>query len=189
MPATFTLTIEEVGLLADDALVEGLETQPAGKLLTNLTAGDLGLLGIDGLRRAGRFGEELRLAGALHRDEPPRGGIDGLADRQQTVVLEDDRLGIGQRMGDALAFLEVEHDTAEVVVERVIAVERARVLRERIQLSGQRRPGLAVKRMGVRGADNVGAGGVHLRVNAERGAVHIVLALDDLAVVVHKDQV
>ena len=97
------------------------------------------------------------------------------------MVREDDRLGVAQRVGDALALLDVEHDAAEVVVQRVVAVERARVLGERIERAGQTRPRLAVERVGVGGGDDIGPRRVHLRVDAEGGAVHLVVALDDLA--------
>ena len=43
--------------------------------------------------------------------------------------------------------------------------------------------------MRVRGADHVGAGGVHLRVDRERGLVQRPVALDDRAVVAHQQQV
>ena len=83
----------------------------------------------------------------------------------------------------------VEHDAGVVVEHHVVAVERARVLGERIERAAQRRPRLAVHRVGVRGGHHVGAGGVDLRVDHERGRVHRPGALDDLAPVVHEQEV
>ena len=84
------------------------------------------------------LGEQLRLARALHRDEPPRGLVDRrLADREQAVVRQDHGLVAAERVRDALALLEVEHDAGVVVEQRVVAVERARVLGERIERPAQ----------------------------------------------------
>ena len=46
--------------------------------------------------------------------------------------------------GDALALLEVEHDAGVVVEQRMVVVEGAGVLGDRIEQPAQRRPGLAV---------------------------------------------
>ena len=78
------------------------------------------------------------------------------------MVREDDRLVVAERVGEALAFLEVEHDPGVVVEERVVAVEGARVLGERIEQPAQRRPGLAVDRVRVRGRHDVGPGRMDL---------------------------
>ena len=102
---------------------------------------------------------------------------------------QDGGLVVAERVGDALALLEVEHDAGVVVEHGVVAVERARVLRQRIERAPQRRPALAVDRVGVRRGDDVGAGGVHLAVDHERRRVHRPVALDDLAVVVDEDEV
>ena len=54
-----------------------------------------GVLVVDLLRLAGRHRQQLRLARALHRDEPERCLVDRLADREQAVVLVDRRLAGG----------------------------------------------------------------------------------------------
>ena len=51
-----------------------------------------------------------------------------MADGQQAVVAQDDRLVVAERGGDALALLGVEDDAGVVVEERVVLVERAGVL-------------------------------------------------------------
>ena len=71
----------------------------------------------------------------------------------------------------------------------MILVERARVLRERVEQAAQARPRLAVQRVGVRRGDHVGAGLVHLAVNGEGSLVQRVATLHDVAVVVHQQQV
>ena len=174
----------------DDPVVQRLEGEPAGHRAADLRRGLLGLFGVDQTRLARGFGEQLGLAGALHRDEPPGRLVDRRrADGQQAVVRQDGRLVVAERVRDALALLDVEHDAGVVVEHGVVAVERARVLGERVERAAQRRPRLAVDRVGVGGRDHVGPGGVDLRVDDERGLVHRPVALDDLAVVVDEDQV
>ena len=112
-----------------------------------------------------------------------------LADGEQAVVAQDDRLALAEGVGDALALLDVEDDAGVVVEERVVLVERARVLRDGVEQAPERRPGLAVDRVGVGGGDDVGPGGVHLGVDGEGGRVDRVVALDHLALVVHEDEV
>ena len=53
------------------------------------------------------------------------------ADRDEAVVLQDRGLVLADRFGDPLAFVELDHDAAEVVVDRVVVVERADVLGDR----------------------------------------------------------
>ena len=82
-----------------------------------------------------------------------------------------------------------EHGARVVVEDGVVAVEGAGVLRQRIERAAQRRPRLAVRRVAVGGRHDVGAGGVDLRVDHERRRVQRPVALDDLALVVHEEQV
>src|SRR5262245_5281865 len=102
-------SVEEVRLLFDDAVVERLEAQPAGKMVTDLAGCDRGLLVVDRLGRTCRLREQLGLARALHRDEPPRRFVDGVTNGEEPVIAKDDGLGVTQRVGDALALLDVEH--------------------------------------------------------------------------------
>jgi hypothetical protein len=76
------------------------------------------------------------LARALHRDEPPCGLVDRrLTDREQAVVRQDHGLVPRERLREALAFLEVVHDAGVVVEHSMVAVERARILGERVERS------------------------------------------------------
>ena len=98
-------------------------------------------------------------------------------------------LALPERVRDALALFGVEHHAGVVVEERVVFVEGAGVLRERIEEATERRPRLAVDRVRVRGGDHIRTGRVHGRVDGERGGVHHGFALDDLALVVDADEV
>ena len=83
-----------------------------------------------------------------------------------------------------------EHDARVVVEQRVIVVERARVLGDADRAS---RPSedhaLPCIEWQWAADDHVGTGQVDVRVDRERGPVHDLVALDDLAVVVHEHQV
>ena len=105
------------------------------------------------------------------------------------MVLQDDRLAPAQRPGHPRAFLEVDHHAAEVVVQRVIVVERADVLGDRVEQAAQRGPGAAPGGVRVRRGVRIGPCLMDVRVDRERGPVHRVAALDDLAVMVATDQV
>ena len=87
------------------------------------------------------------------------------------MVAQDDRLVLAQGVADALALLDVEHHAGVVVEQGVVAVERARVLGQRVEQATQRREGLAVDRVGVGRGLHVGAGGVDLGVDGEGGGV------------------
>ena len=137
----------------------------------DLAAGQPGHLGVDEHRRAGRLGQQLGLARALHGDEPPGRLVDRVPDGQQPVVAEDDGLVVAERVGDALALLDVEHHAGVVVEERVVLVEGADVLGDRVERAAERRPRLAVDRVRVGGGHHVGPGGVDLGVDGEGGPV------------------
>ena len=70
-----------------------------------------------------------------------------MTDGEEPVVAEDHRFVVAERFTDPLAFFEVEHHAGEVVEQRVVLEERARVLRDRIEETAQRGPCLAVKRV------------------------------------------
>ena len=99
-----TRLTEDVGIGPHDLLVQRLEAHPAVDVLADLGAG----VGGDGRaeRAVGRGSvggrrerreEQLRLATPLEQVEPERGLVDGLADGQEPVVLEEQRLVVAQR--------------------------------------------------------------------------------------------
>src|SRR5581483_4236998 len=132
----------------------------------------------------------MRLARAFHRDEPVRRLVDrGRADGEQTVVRQDAGLVATERMRDALALFGVEHHARVVVEDRVVAVEHARVLRQRVERPPERGPRLAVHGVRVRGRHHIGPGGVDRAVDHERSGVDRPVALDHLTLVVDEDEV
>ena len=126
--------LEEVGLLARDHVPERLErarstrsaSRPAAYVLRAMSASIS--TGVPAASASSCAWQR-----ALHRDERPHRRVDGVADGEQPVVAEDDRLGVAERGSDALALLEVEHDAGEVVEQGVVLEERARVLRDRVE--------------------------------------------------------
>lgn len=65
------------------------------------------------------------------------------------------------------ALLLVEHDAVELAVHRMVLVERARVLREHVQLAPECRERAPVDRVRVRRAEDVRARGVDGGVDHE----------------------
>jgi hypothetical protein len=92
---------------------------------------------VDADRFSSGLGEQLDLAAAFHADEPPRRFVDGVADGEQTVVSQDHRLGRTERGGDACTFRDVGHHAPVSVVQRVVAVEVAGILRDLVEQTTQ----------------------------------------------------
>jgi len=72
--------VEEVWLLLGDEVPEGLELEPAGLVGADEVASGASVFLGDELGVAGGFGEELRVAAAVHGNEPPDGFVHGFAD-------------------------------------------------------------------------------------------------------------
>jgi hypothetical protein len=176
-------------LFVGDALEEGLELEPAGEMRAHQGVGapGRGLGNFVGL--AGGFGEQLSLAGTVHGDEPPGGFVDGVADGQQAVIAEDGGFLCAKGAGDAVAFGSFLDDAGVILENDVIFVERAGILRERIEQAAQGGPRFSVERVSVSGGDHVRARGVNARVNGEGGEIDFRTAFDDSASVIHKNQV
>src|SRR5438034_402709 len=83
------LLIEQLWLHRNDPIVEGLERSPAHSLAAYLFGGHARHLVLDEFPAAGSHGHELDLAAALERDEPPGSFVDGSADGEEPVVLQD----------------------------------------------------------------------------------------------------
>ena len=115
----------------------------------------------------------LHLGHAFEHHEPADRFVHRRADREQTVVAQDRRLRRTERRRDALAAVE-RHDVELVVVEdRVVAVERARLLADRPHRFEHRRKRRAVGRVDVGGAHDVGARLVHRPVDEVRRRVDV----------------
>ncbi len=168
-----------------DRLVVDPGHQVAAQLLTR---GHRRLV-VDQQGPPGRLRGELDLAGPLQGDEPPGRRVHRVADRQQPVVAQHERLAGTEGGGDAAALVGVDGDAGVGVVQGVVLVEGAALLGDGVQEVAQRGEGAAVHRVTVGDRDDVGAGGVHLGVHGEGRLVDVVAALDDLAVGVGEDQV
>src|SRR5262249_10620399 len=93
-------SVEKVRLLACDSPEQWLELEPADALSPGLLVREARIVVFDVDNGAGRLRQQLCLARSFHRHEPPDRRLDRLADRQQTVVSQDDRLAITQCVSD-----------------------------------------------------------------------------------------
>ena len=108
------------------------------------------------MRVASGFCQQLRLAGAVHGDEPPNGFVNALAHSKQAVIAQDSCLLLAKRVGDTVAFGSFFNDADGIVEHNVVLVKRASVLRERIAQPSERRPRFAEKRMSMNGSTTSG---------------------------------
>ena len=147
-------SVEQVGLLAHDRLVERLEAHVAGHRLAHLRRGERApsrssmSTGVPAASASSCAWHERSIVTNHHTassTEWPTVSSPWL--RRMTALL------LAERVRDALALLGVEHHAGVVVEQRVVLVERARVLRERVEEAAERRPRLAVDRVRVRGGD------------------------------------
>src|SRR5437870_1745371 len=96
--------IEKVRLCAADHVEERLELKPAAHFVAYLAPRNQGMLVCNLDRLTGALRQQLRLATAVHGDEPPDGRLDTLPYRQQPVVAKDDRLRPPERLANAVPF-------------------------------------------------------------------------------------
>jgi hypothetical protein len=129
--------LEQIRLLARDTLPEWLELEPPREVSSDLSAGQPCVHWIDGHGLARCFREQLRLAAPIHRDKPPDGLIHGVADRQRSVVAEDDGLAVAERLRDGFAFARLVHHAGKILEYRVVLKERAGVLREGVEQASE----------------------------------------------------
>lgn len=95
---------------------------------------------IDLYWNTGGFGEQLGLATSVHGDEPPGGLLDGLAYREQAMILQDGRLVRTKSCRDAFTLGRLVHDAGEVREESVVLVKGAGILSDGIEQPPERRP-------------------------------------------------
>jgi hypothetical protein len=88
-----------------------------------------------------------------------------------------------------LPLLLRQHNPIETLIQHMIVMERARILRQRVQLPPQRTPSPAIDTMAVRGANHIGTSFVDGGVDHVRGGVEqaVLAAVDYFAAVVHED--
>src|SRR6516164_10438563 len=120
---------EKLRLAARDLVPERLEREPPGEMRSRMVPRVARPVWLYQQWSPSGLGKQLRLAAALHRDEPPRSLVDGGADREQSVVAMDGRLVRSQRGGQGLGGSLLEHDLAATLLAHgVVLVEDARVL-------------------------------------------------------------
>lgn len=105
------------------------------------------------------------------------------------MVAQHQRLAGAERGGDAAALVGVHGDTGVRVVQRVVLVEGAALLGDRVEQVAECGQGAPVHGVAVGDGDDVGAGGVDLGVHGEGRLVHVVAALDHLPALVGHDEV
>ena len=132
-------SVEQVGLLAHDAFVQRLEAEPAGERGADLAGGDAWPA-----RR--RCGIGVPAASARSCDWHVRSMVMNHQAASSTVWPTVSRpwlrrmtaLCVAEGVGDPLALLDVEHDAGVVVEQRVVVVEGADVLGERVERAAER---------------------------------------------------
>src|SRR5882724_2201329 len=129
----FWKLLEEVRLVAEDTRQHRLKLEPschrASDLLPRRKRGG----GIDLYRHAGRLGQQLRLATAVHGDEPPRRFLDALAHGEQSVIPQNHRLMFPESLRDARALRRFVDHAGKIREQSVVLVKRAGVLRDGIE--------------------------------------------------------
>src|SRR5438270_13862687 len=116
-------------------------------MIADLGAGKRGVLVIDMEGGAGAFSQELRLATALHRDEPPRRLVNAMTYGEQAVIAHDNGFVRPKGGGDPLPFRRFVNQTGVVVKQGVILIKGARILRDWIEQTAQGGPAFAVERV------------------------------------------
>src|SRR5579859_7802027 len=164
--ATRRRSLKQIRLLPRDALPQRLELEPSHQRRSDLRVRELRRFVGNLARLARRFREQLRLAGAVHGDKPPRRFVHGLPHGQQAVIAQDARLFVPQRLGNAVAFIRLVDHARVIVKHDMIFIKRASILRQRVEQSPQRGPRLAVQRMRMRRRDHIGARFVNPRMNS-----------------------
>ena len=143
----------------------------------------------NGMRFARRLRHQLRLAGAIHRDEEPGRFVYRAAYRQQAVILQNGCFMRAQGLCNPIAFAGVIHYTGIVGKQAVVLIECAGILRQRVQQAAQRRPSLPVKRVRMRRRDHVGPRHMNARVYGKGRLVDRAISFDHFTVFVDQHQV
>ena len=105
------------------------------------------------------------------------------------MILQNRRLPVAQGTRDPSAFLGVQDDALEVPVHAMRLVEAQRVLGEHLELAAEAGEGFAVHRVSVAGGVDIRAGFVDFGMDREGSGVDWLVALDDGAIFVDKDEV
>ena len=173
----------------DDRLVERLELEPAGNgrsyYLARVKSGFV--RDMDGW--CDSFRHHLSVATAIHGDEPPSGFVDGLADREEAVILQDSRFAIAESGGNAIGFVDLRYETSIGAEQGMVFIESTSVLGDGIEEAAERGPRFPIHRMSMGRANHVGTSRVHAGVDGEGRAIDQMVARDDVTAFVNKDQI
>src|SRR5882724_10500755 len=99
----FRKLLEQIGFVASDLRKHRLELEPPRHRASDLLPRCNRRGRIDLYWRAGRLGQQLRLATAVHGDEPPCRFLDALADGEQSVIPQNRRFVLAESLRDARA--------------------------------------------------------------------------------------
>src|ERR1700691_6287717 len=95
--------VDQIGLVTNDPREKRLKLEPSREmtphLLPRCNCGGM----IDFYRHTGRLCEQLRLATAVHGDEPPCGFLDAVADSDQTMIPQNRSFVLSKSLRDPLA--------------------------------------------------------------------------------------
>lgn len=111
------------------------------------------------------------------------------AHRQESVVLQDDRLAITQVFCNPPSLLAIQYHAAELRVHRMILIEPQTVLRNHVQLPPKYRERLPIHAMCMARRVDIRPCFVDLAVDRKGGGIDGLIADDDLALFVDENKV
>jgi hypothetical protein len=105
------------------------------------------------------------------------------------MILQQRRLLPPKTSRNILPLLLRQHNPIETLIQHMIIMESARILRQRIQFPAQRTPGPAIDTVAVRSTHHIGTSFVDGGVDHVRGGVEqaVLAAVDYFAGVVNED--
>jgi hypothetical protein len=115
--------------------------------------------------------------------------VDRVADRQQTMVTQQNGLVSSEGEGKPIRLFGVVYNTRVFVKERMIAIKGARVLCHGFDGSPSSGPGLTIRRVGVSDRIYVWASPVDRRVDGKCRAIQLPISDQHSSVDIHQHQV
>lgn len=175
----FSLLTSPIALLqlvvSSSFLVNQIKQRLPTKPTRTLSSDDL--VGLNSIRfrnlnsLSSSVGHKLHLAALLHAHEPEDTTLNCLSGRQDAVVSKQNSLSVSKSLGDLESLLLLQHDTIELLVNRMVVVERTRVLGDDIKLLMKGAESSSVDGVSVSSAVDIGSSMVNSGVNCERSSV------------------
>jgi hypothetical protein len=81
------------------------------------------------------------------------------------MVSEQCSFATSQSLGNCATFAVVQHQATEILIQHVVVVEYAKVLREHVERPSSGAHGAPISRVRVRGAENIRTGSVNFSVD------------------------